>query len=166
MVGATFTGLAYRQCHPDHADLEATLRASQSFSFRFNRENEFGALYVALDRATAVADLVRRARLSSTPVQAYAPRVLLTLRVELRKVLDLTDPAIRRQWDIALEDLQADDYLRCQEVAQVARRQGYEAIRYPSATGEGENLAIFLDRLQPESEVTIQEQEELPLDSL
>ncbi|CAN5583668.1 hypothetical protein BH24GEM3_BH24GEM3_14480 [soil metagenome] len=132
MAGATFTGLAYRQCHPDHADLEATLRASRSFSFRFNRENEFGALYVALDRATAVAELVRRARLSSTPVQAYAPRALLTLRVRLRRVLDLSDPAIR----------------------------------YPSATGEGENLAIFLDRLQPESEVTIQEQEELPLDSL
>lgn len=40
-----------------------------------------------------------------------------------------------------------------QEVGRAARRDGYEAIRYPSAAGAGENLAVFLDRLHPGSEV-------------
>lgn len=85
--------------------------------------------YVALARGTAVAELLRRSQLSGARVQAYAPRVMLTLDVPLSNVLDLTDPVTRREWDITPEDLASDDYGRCQEVARVARREGYEAIR-------------------------------------
>jgi RES domain-containing protein len=162
----TYAGPAYRQCHPDHTDLEETLRASRLFPFRFNPASEFGVLYVALERGTAVAELLRRAQLSMARVQAYAPRVMLTLDVRLGKVLDLADPVTRREWDITLEDLASDDYGRCQEVARVARREGYEAIRYPSATGGGENLAIFYDRRRTGSHVVEKLREELPLEGL
>ena len=36
---------------------------------------------------------------------------------------------------------------------------GFEAIRYPSVTGAGENLAIFADRLSPSSCVRIVNEE-------
>jgi RES domain-containing protein len=162
----TYAGPAYRQCHPDHTDLDETLRASRLFSFRFNPANEFGVLYVALERETAVAELQRRAQLSWTRVQVYAPRVMLTLDVGLGKVLDLTDPATRHEWDITPEELASDDYGRCQEIARVARREGYEAIRYPSATGGGENLAIFYDRRHTGSYLVEKAREELPLEDL
>lgn len=162
----THAGPAYRQCHPDHTDLDETLRASERFPFRFNPAHEFGVLYVALEREIAVAELLRRAQLSGMLVQAYAPRVMLTLDVRLGKVLDLTDPEVRREWDITPDDLASDDYTRCQEVARVARREGYEAIRYPSATGGGENLAIFYDRRRTGSYVVEKTREELPLKGL
>jgi RES domain-containing protein len=160
----TYAGLGYRQCHPAHTDLNETLRASQLFSFRFNPPAEFGVLYVALEEPTAVAELVRRARRSGIPVRSFAPRVMLTLDLRLGKVLDLTDPGVRRAWDITTEDLASDDYGHCQEVARVARRDDYEAIRYPSATDEGDNLAIFYDRCRAASSVVEMHRDELRLE--
>ena len=90
------------------------------------------------------------------PVTAFAPRSLFVLDACLEKVLDLTHARIRVDWDISLEDLRTDnEYDRCQEVALMARRAGYEAIRFPSATGRGENLAIFYDRLRGASYVSL-----------
>lgn len=78
-------------------------------------------------------------------------------------MLDLTDPGVRRAWDITAHDLESDDYGRCQDVARVARREGFEAIRYPSAAGEGDNLAIFYDRCRAASSVVEKRREDLPL---
>ena len=97
---------------------------------------------------------------------------MLTLAVRLRRVLDLTDATVRDAWGLTLDDLAADDYARCQEVALAARADGYEAIRYPSAamredreSGDSAvNLAIFADRLHPGSEVRVVRSDVLPLD--
>jgi hypothetical protein len=78
------------------------------------------------------------------------PRLLLTLDLSLRRILDLTDEEVRSAWGLTADDLASDDYARCQEVARAAR-DGYEAIRFPSARGAGENYAVFLDRLAPGS---------------
>jgi hypothetical protein len=104
---------------------------------------------------------------------------MLTLAVRLRRVLDLTDAGVRAAWGLTVEDLASDDYARCQEVATVAREDGYEAIRYPSAavvleqlaaggtavddTQAADNLAIFADRLHPGSDVRVVRSELLPL---
>jgi len=73
------------------------------------------------------------------------------LELAVRRILDLTDEEIRTAWGITTDDLRGDDYARCQEIARAARDDGYEAIRFPSARGAGENYAIFLDRLTPGS---------------
>lgn len=112
-------------------------------------------------------------------MSALAPRAMLTLAVRLRRVLDLTDPGVRAVWGLAPEDLASNDYARCQEVAVAARKDGYEAIRYPSAaialtdlaedgstpTGARltHNLAIFADRLHPGSDVRVVRSDILPL---
>ncbi len=88
---------------------------------------------------------------------------MLHLEVSLGRVLDLGDEAVREAWGISPADLASDDYERCQAVARDARRAGYEAIRYPSATGEGENLAVFMDRMKGGSSVRITERQILPL---
>jgi RES domain-containing protein len=88
---------------------------------------------------------------------------MLHLEVSLGRVLDLTDEGVREAWGLSISDLASDDYTRCQAVARAARRDGYEAVRYPSATGEGENLAIFMDRLEKESSVRITQRQILPL---
>ena len=173
---ASYAGLAFRQCHPDHASVAETLRAGAAFPSRFTPPGaRFGVLYVALAPETATAELRRRADQLGVPLAALAPRAMLTLTVQLRRVLDLTDAAVRAAWGLTLADLAADDYLRCQEVALAARADGYEAIRHPSAAARevredregGEsavNLAIFADRLHPGSEVRVVRSDVLPLD--
>lgn len=79
------------------------------------------------------------------------PRLLLTLELSLRRILDLTDESVRRDWGLSTEDIRSNHYGRCQEIARAARDDGYEAIRFPSARGAGENYAVFLDRLVPGS---------------
>ena len=133
---------------------------------RFNPPGT-GAIYVSLEPETAIAELKRRAALSRVPLTSLAPRAVFTLDVVLRQVLDLTDERVRAEWDVGLEDLRTeDDYTRCHEVAAVARRDGYEAVRYPSATGHGVNLAIFLDQRHTGSYVEVTRREELDLDAL
>lgn len=69
--------------------------------------------------------------------------------------LDLTDARVRGEWGLDDGTLAGGDLRPCQEVGRAARRAGYEAIRFPSATGHGVNLAIFLDRLHPGSGVQV-----------
>jgi RES domain-containing protein len=176
--GTGYTGLAFRQCHPDHASVAETIRLGAAFPSRFTPPGgRFGVLYVALAPETAVAELHRRAEQLGVPVSALAPRTMLTLAVRLRRLLDLTDPTVRADWGLDAAALGADDHARCQEVALAARADGYEAIRYPSAArahpGDAlapdaaaeDNLAIFADRLHPGSDVRVVRHEPLVLDA-
>ena len=55
---------------------------------------------------------------------------------------------------------------RCREVAEVAVEAGAEAIRWPSATGEGQSFAIFIERLHSGSHVKIASTMEVTRDML
>jgi len=65
-------------------------------------------------------------------------------------VLDLRDPAARRS-------VEPDQALRttaqafCRRIGAAAHAVGAEGVAAPSATGEGDVVAIFLDRLRPSS---------------
>lgn len=171
-----YVGFAFRQCHPDHAGVAETVRASAAYPSRFTPPGgRFGVLYVALAPGTAAAELGRRAEQLGVPVGALAPRAMLTLAVRLTRVLDLTARAVRDAWGLTGGDLTGDDYARCQEVAAAARADGYEAIRYPSAAvareggggpGDADNLAVFADVLHPGADVRVVRSELLPLDDL
>lgn len=59
-------------------------------------------------------------------------------------VLDLTKPQIREALGVDYDELIADGLQLCQELAELARIAGFEAIHAPSAALPGErNLAIF-----------------------
>jgi RES domain-containing protein len=156
--------IAYRQCHPTHTEIaDATLRASAREGGRFNPQHEFGAVYVSLSRETAVRELRRRAQRLAIDVADLLPRTMLRLRVDLERVLDLTNPSTATAWGVSAAQLRSDDLAPCQEVARAARRNGYEAIRYPAASGTGVNVAIFLDRLHAGSTVAVLSADELTL---
>lgn len=145
------TEWVFRHCQQEHADLRATLDASQAVEGRFHIRSEFGAIYVSSDRQTALAELDHRARLMGLRREDLLPRLLITLDLAAERILDLTDETVRKAWGISVQDLRGSDYARCQEVARAARDDGFEAIRFPSARGAGDNYAIFLDRLSPGS---------------
>src|SRR5699024_3242120 len=110
---------------------------------RFHVPKEFGLVYVAADRGTALAELDHRARVAGLTRAELLPRLLLTLEFSARRVLDLTDPAVCDTWDLSAADLSDNDYARCQEVARSARDDGFNAIRFPSARGHGENYSSY-----------------------
>lgn len=94
------------------------------------------------------------------------PRVLLTVELRLNLVVDLTG-AIARGWrGLDLTTVVSDTFAPCQEFASLVRQIGYEAIRYPSATGEGENLAVFYDRLQAASSAVVINRKTIDSESL
>jgi RES domain-containing protein len=90
------------------------------------------------------------------------PRDMVTVELQLASVLDLTSTNVQSEWGLDATALASDDFVACQEVGAAARRAGYEAIIYPSATGAGENLALFFDRLHPGSYALVADQK--PID--
>jgi RES domain-containing protein len=143
-------GVFFRAASPDDADLLHACRTSRSDPGRFNTPS-VGALYVANDPETALGELRRTiAREGSSLVDAH-PCAIIAVRAALNAVLDLTDGACAEQLGLSDDDLTSEDMDACQRVADRAARDGAEAIRWPSATGCGESLAIFVERLRPRS---------------
>jgi RES domain-containing protein len=163
-AGAAFEGPCFRHCSARYATVdEGTLDASARVGGRFNPPGEFGAVYVAVERRTALAELERRVAASGLPRKQFHPRVILQLRARLSRVLDLTDPTVRRDLDLREAEITGEDWARPQAVAREARGDGYAAIRFPSATGEGDNLAIFLDVLSSDDQLVVEDVEEVTL---
>jgi len=159
---STFAGAVYRQSSPRYAEItERTLLASFGTGGRFNPTGEFGAVYVSLDPETPFRELRRQAGKAGLQILDLLPRTLFAAEARLQRVLDLTCPEGRTNAGLTPQSLASDDWSACQEVARRSRHAGYEAIRFPSATGSGENLAIFLDRLAPGSYIRILREEEV-----
>lgn len=121
-AGDRTTEWVFRHCHPEHTDLRATLEASRDHDGqgRFHVRGEFGAVYVAAEIDTALAELDHRAAMLGLTRAELLPRVLLTLELSLQRILNLTDGDVRTEWGLSEGDLGGDDYARCQEVARGA----------------------------------------------
>ncbi|HEX2081008.1 MAG TPA: RES domain-containing protein [Longimicrobium sp.] len=103
----------------------------------------------------------RQASKAGLDVLAFLPRTLFAMEARLQRVLNLTCPGVVAAYGLTDALLAADDWRACQDAARRAREEGYEAVRFPSATGSGENLAVFLDRLLNGSFIRILREQEL-----
>jgi RES domain-containing protein len=83
------------------------------------------------------------------PAQAVRPRTLYTVDVAAHDILDLTDPEHLAAVGLAPADLATavDDYDACQEVARAAHQLERHGVLAPAATGLGQSLALFTQRL-------------------
>jgi RES domain-containing protein len=170
-----YAGPAYREAKSKYRsdverDLHAYLRATLGGSMRtdqnrFNVLGEFGAIYLSRDRETPLRELERTYRkLAATakPEDISVPRILITLELRLVQVADLRDPRECEEWGITPATVTGDDLAPCQAVAREVRRT-HEALLWRSATGSGENIALFFDRMQPTSSVTLVSVDEIEL---
>jgi RES domain-containing protein len=156
-----YVGLAYREIKGKYLDathndfqqyLLNTLVGSERVGNRFNPVGEFGAIYVSLDPDTPFRELYRaylRMADAPHPEDIAAKQVLLTVDVLLHRVVNLSDADEREKWGITSDEL-AGSWAPCQQLARTLHHS-HEAIRYPSATGRGENLAVFYDQLRERS---------------
>lgn len=142
-----------RGAHP--LDLGYILRASG----RWNRPGIYGALYTALTREGAIAEL-EKSRAAATPRATsvnFSERDVVALEVSVDPVLDLTDASTIATLKTDVTNFLGDDdnsIEACRTVADFARSNRYRAILVPSAAAIGEkNLVIFVDI--PSAELTI-----------
>ena len=108
-----FHGIVYRQCAPEHTDLAATLAQNHRHGGRFNPPGEFGAIYVAVELATALRELTRQAASLGFAVDELLPRTMLRLRLHLRRILDLTDEVVSHAWGLVGTDMSRISHDEC-----------------------------------------------------
>lgn len=119
---------------------------------RWNPPQSFATLYLADRKATVEAEFRRMAQRQGLDPSQFLPRRIYRLAVELQAIVDLTRTEFV-SWELADLDLASDDLAATQAVGEAAQYLGREAILAPSAAGEGRVLAVFIDRLLPESRV-------------
>jgi RES domain-containing protein len=110
---------------------------------RYQRHGQPGVWYASSRERCAWAELARHTTspdLSPFQLRRRVGRV----RVTGLRVLDLTDPGVRRGLSIEEDDLVGDDYVPCQRVADLARAGGLDGLLAPSAAlTDHKTLAVF-----------------------
>lgn len=86
---------------------------------------------------------------TGVPAHLVKPRVVYTVKVEARNILDLRSAPARARLGISATDLTSEvgDYDVCQGVAAVAHQLEYHGVIAPAATKLGETLALFRERI-------------------
>lgn len=122
---------------------------------RWNPPGSFATLYLAGSVKVAAAELRRLAARNGRTVEDFLPRHLLEYEVELGAVLDLTQRETLDAVGLSEQQVRSDDATACQEVGEAAHHLGREGILAPSATGAGDVLAVFVERLSPNSRLEV-----------
>lgn len=145
-----YTGGVFRHVASGRHPLSGAGARSQGG--RWNPPQSFATLYLADAKVTVEAEFRRMAERQGLDPGQFLPRRIYRLEVELQAVVDMTRPASLTP-TLAGLDLSAENLSATQAVGEAAQYLGREAILAPSATGAGLVLAVFIDRLLPESRV-------------
>jgi RES domain-containing protein len=118
---------------------------------RWNPPDSWPTVYLGFSRATVRGEWKRAASRQGLTLEDFLPRDLYEFDLELAAVLDLRDPAARKSVDVSDQALRVTGQAFCRRIGTAAYRLGAEGVAAPSATGEGDVVAVFLDRLHPAS---------------
>lgn len=114
---------------------------------RFNPPDSFPVLYLCSTRACAVAEFYRTGSQLAIGPEGLLPRHLFRYSLRLDRVLDLGDRRTIARLDITNEDLVGEDLSITRRIGQSVQALGLEALRSPSATGQDDVLAIFIENI-------------------
>ena len=120
---------------------------------RWNARNSFRAVYGSVDDTTAVAE--SRSSAAYYKVKFTKNRLLVVVRLQLGKVLDLTSAGVRRKVVVTLSDIISEDWRKLndqgyesltQALGRAAEAAGIEAMIVPSVFVKGGVNVVFLPR--------------------
>lgn len=129
---------------------------------RWGRDIGFPILYLGRPTDSVVVEAYRHLvdPVDDPTIRDHlAPRALVTADVAVTEILDLRTSKARMELGLTLAQIQSATHDRaaygaCQEVASAAHQQGFHGLVTPAATGLGETLALFSDRL-PAHEIPV-----------
>lgn len=149
LEASAYEGKAYRHISAGRDPLSG--EGARRAGGRWNPPNSFAVLYLALDVPTTLRELTRSAAKQGLKPLDFLPRELFTYEVRLQHVLDLRVLDHVRALGTRAELLGGDDVVTCQEIGEAAHHVGFEALLAPSAAAVGDVLAVFVDRMLPDS---------------
>jgi len=134
--GITFDGQIYRAVNSKNIDGALTIHPSNvAANHRYSAPGS-GALYAATS-PEALHGEMKHYGMDPQDVQ------IVTRSTKVENILDLTNPEVRRQLGISLDDLQGESYSMTQSIGAWARKN-YSGILAPSARAKGtSNLILF-----------------------
>ena len=133
---SAWEGTVYRHMFDSHTPARANTTGA-----RWN-EPPLAAIYASRERETALAEA--EYYIAVQPLRPKARRVLYTIRVSLKNVLDLTAPGVLDRLGITMEILQNDDQSPCRLIGGAANWLGHDGLLVPSARRPGgTNLVIY-----------------------
>jgi RES domain-containing protein len=122
------------------------------------------AVYGSLDDETATGEVTaRKARLGGASIISLKnyPRVTYVISIKATKCVDFrnvgTDAVLR---DLLAAGSDLDDFGASQQIGAYLVGKGIDAIIFPSVTGSGANIVVFLDA-HPSPTVTIDNRKEI-----
>jgi hypothetical protein len=126
-------------------------------SARWNPANTAEALYTSLDRDGALAEV--HYHLSLAPVFPSVAFKLYTLAVALRRVLRFGSVAALAPLGVSEAEYRKREYGRTQAIGAAAHFLDRDGLIVPNARRPCLNLVIFLDRIDPNDERGVLEEE-------
>ena len=159
LPGASINAYFYRFIKIGHLKDPLSGLGSLEHGGRYNFRGSFEVVYLAPDPETAIAE-------GSRDKYLIPPSVLITIEVNLQKVIDLEDSKTANALGINEQEL----YCPWRKIQDVDGKEAYtqifgrmiyeswviEAIRYPSVVKKGKyNLAVFVKRLKKDSELKV-----------
>jgi RES domain-containing protein len=122
---------------------------------RWNPPGSFATLYLAESVEIAAAELRRLADRQGREISDFMPRHLLEYRVALSGLLDVTNSDAQSSVELTTAELGGDELGPCQAVGEAAHHLGREGVIAPSAAADGRILAVFVERLRPDSRLDV-----------
>jgi RES domain-containing protein len=169
-----WSGVVYRSASPRYANKDDLLTGfgSKSAGARWNPPKSFPTIYSSLDPHTALDEVLAHFRYYKILTEAAMPRVMVSVRVRLGTVLDLTDGKTRSALRVSERRMLDEPWREEQKVGREALTQalgrlghelGWEGLLALSAGRRGGvNLIIFPENLSRRSSFEIINVGELP----
>jgi RES domain-containing protein len=150
-----YSGVVYRSASPRYANKDDLLTGvgSKTAGARWNPPKSFPTVYSSLDPHTALDEVLAHFRYYKIPVESAMPRVTVSVRVRLGRVLDLANGKTRSALRVSerrmldepwREEQKAGREALTQALGRLAYELGWEGLLVPSAARkEGMNLIVF-----------------------
>jgi RES domain-containing protein len=137
-------GVVYRSASPRYANKDDLLTGlgSKSAGARWNPPKSFATVYSSLDPHTALDEVLAHYRYFNIPIESAMPRVTVSVRVRLARVLDLNNGKTRSTLRVSERRMLEEPWRQVQAagrealtqcVGRVGQELGWEGLLVPSA---------------------------------
>jgi RES domain-containing protein len=158
---AHWSGVVYRSASVAYANRDDLLTGAgaKRDGARWNPPDGMASVYSCLEMRTAIEEAMAHHRYYGFADETALPRVLVAIRVSLRRVLNLTDPRLRKVLGVNRRQLisvdwradnRSDKKALTQAFGRLAWEAEWEGLLVPSsADSGGVNLVVFPGNLNP-----------------